>query len=453
MKPSVTFFSGVGNVTGANFLLSYNKTRILVDCGLIQGVEDAHEQNRKVFGYDPRSIGYLFVTHAHMDHIGRIPRLVSGGFSGTIYSTPITYELSKLMFEDALGVMEYKEKEKGEEPLYTRGDVDQMFTLWKTIDFYSKTDITDEISVYLKDSGHILGSSMFEFTINDQKILFTGDLGNDDSALLRPTDEIEGINYMIIDSVYGDRNHEPTKESRERFKHIILDTINRGGSIMIPAFSLDRTQEILYLLNNLVESNEIPPVPVYLDSPLAIKITEVYERIKKHMSREALSQIASGDDIFDFPKLELTRRTQESISISDDPNPKIIIAGSGMSAGGRILYHEKEYLPDPQSTLILVGYQSIGTLGRELEEGARQVKIHEDVIPVRARIEKISGFSAHKDSDNLVAFVSQTSDTLRKVFVVSGEPKSALYLTQRLRDYVGVEALYPQIGKEYELYN
>ena len=220
---------------------------------------------------------------------------------------------------------------------------------------------------------------------------------------------------------------------------------------MIPAFSLERTQEILYLLNNLVETKSIPSVPVFVDSPLAIRVTEVYDRVQRYMSKEAKDQIKSGDDIFAFPNLELTRTSRESRTINEEPNPKIVIAGSGMSTGGRILHHEKRYLPDSKSTLLLVGHQAVGTLGRQLEEGARKVEIDGDMIPVRAHIEKITGFSAHKDSEHLVEFVSQTADSLKRVFVAMGEPKASLALAQKIRDYLDVEAIYPERGKEYEL--
>ena len=394
---------------------------------------------------------FLFVTHAHMDHIGRIPKLVAEGFKGKIFSTIVTLEISKLMFEDALRIMEFNKKKYGEDPLYKKEDVDNAFRLWETMDYYKEEDVSKDVNVVLTNSGHILGSSMFEFKINDKKILFTGDLGNDASALLKPTDKISDIDYLVIDSVYGDRVHEPIEESRKRFTELILNTIKKNGVVMIPAFSLDRTQEILYLLNNLVESKVIPSIPIYLDSPLGISVTEIYERIKKNMSKEALEQIAGGDNIFDFPKLKFTRNVRESKSISRESGSKIVIAGSGMSTGGRILHHEKRYLSDTNNTLLLVGHQAIGTLGRELEEGANMVEIHGDKISVKAHIEKIQGFSAHKDSDGLIDFVSQTEDTIKNVFVVSGEPKSSLVLIQRIRDYLGVKAEYPKIGNKYYL--
>jgi len=220
---------------------------------------------------------------------------------------------------------------------------------------------------------------------------------------------------------------------------------------MIPAFSLERTQEILFLLNNLVENGDIPSIPVYVDSPLAIRVTEIYKRASQYMSTEVQTHIREGDDVFHFPKLKLARESKESKAINEVPNPKIIIAGSGMSTGGRITHHEKHNLPDPKSTLLLVGYQGVGTLGREIEEGARRVEIHGDMIPVRAHVEKIEGFSSHKDRDHLLSFVDQTSDSLKKVFVVMGEPKSALALVQRINDYLGVSALYPKQGQTYEL--
>jgi len=457
MSLSLTCYGGVDSVTGANFMLSHGDTRILIDCGLTQGADNADERNRAPFAYDPASVQCVCATHAHIDHIGLIPKLVRDGFSGVIYSTPVTREIAELMFEDALGIMDYKKREENIEPLYGREDVERAFTLWKAFEYYEPRELADGITLTFRDAGHILGSAMCEFVCSRDgggttKVLCTGDLGNDKTAILRPTDSVSDIDYLLMDSVYGDRVHEDASERRERFMQIIRDTIGRGGALMVPAFSLERTQDILYLLNDMIEGGHIPSVPVYLDSPLAIRVTEVYRRLQKYMSKAALEKIGSGDNIFDFPKLELTREGYESREINDVPNPKIVIAGSGMSTGGRILHHEKRYLPDEKSTLLLVGYQSVGTLGRTLEDGARDVRIDGHLIPVRARVERLEGFSAHKDADGLMGFVAQTDDTVKRVFVAMGEPKSALTLTQRLRDYLGVDAMHPKEGKEYTLH-
>ncbi len=254
-----------------------------------------------------------------------------------------------------------------------------------------------------------------------------------------------------MESVYGDRNHE-TREARETMlTDVINRTIKRGGALVIPAFSLERTQVLLYELNRLVECNLIPSVPIFVDSPLAIKVTAIYKASKNYFNDHVQEEIREGDDIFNFPRLKYSMSGQDSMAIHKTPNPKIILAGSGMSAGGRVTHHEINYLPDPRSTILLVGYQSVGTLGRKLQDGVKKVSINGQEVDVKAEIETIHGYSSHKDSDHLVEFVGSTKETLKKVFVVMGEPKASLFLTQRLRDYLGVDALYPERGKPYEL--
>ncbi len=454
-KLQITFWSGVGTVTGANFLLEGEKTKILVDCGLVQGTEDAYSENAKPFPYDVSSIDYLFVTHAHMDHIGRVCKLVRDGFRGTIYSTPETKELSEVMIRDALKVMDMKAKEAGPEakepPLYGMVDFSTAQTLWKVIPYHSQTVVNEEFSVYLKDAGHILGSSMYEFSYDGKKVVFTGDSGNSPAPLLKETEAITDADYLIVDSVYGDRNHEDKNIRDEKFRQIVLDTINNHGALVIPAFSIERTQVILYELNNLVEDKKIPSIPIFLDSPLGQKVTEIYARTSRDFNIGVQSEIKRGDNIFSFPKLSITHGSRESEAILNTPNPKIIIAGSGMSSGGRVVWHEQHFLPDPKSTILLMGYQAVGTLGRRIQGKPREVEIKGQIVPVKARIEMISGYSSHKDSDGLVDMVANTSKKVGKVFVVMGEPKSSIYLVQRLRDELDVDAVYPERGVPYQL--
>lgn len=454
-KLQITFYSGVGTVTGANFLLESLRTRILVDCGLIQGTPDSYILNKKSFEYDPKSVDYLFITHAHMDHIGRVCKLVREGFSGTIYSTEETKSLANVMIADALKVMSMKEKdlntEVKEEPLYTLNDFNKTMALWRTLPYYKKTKINNEFEVFLKDAGHILGSSMYEFFFEGKKIVFTGDSGNSPAPLLKNTDSITDADFLIVDSVYGDRNHEDKEVRDERFKEVLLDTVKRGGALVIPAFSIERTQVVLYILNNLIEEKQIPSIPVFLDSPLALKVTDIYKHFTKDFNKNVKEEISSGDNIFNFPKLNIIHSKEESNEIFKTPNPKIIIAGSGMSSGGRVVGHEMQFLPDPNSTILLMGYQAVGTLGRRIQEKPSYVEINGQNIPVEARIENITGYSSHKDSDGIVDMVSNTANTVKKVFVVMGEPKSALFLAQRLRDELGVSVTYPEQGINYKL--
>ncbi len=455
----ITFCTGVGSVTGANFLFEVGDSRVLVDCGLIQGDREAMKENRKPFGYDPRGIDMLFVTHAHLDHVGRIPKLVKEGFKGVIYSTPETKALAELILEDAVGLMTHEAQKEGLTPLYGIEDVKNAFGLWQTIPYHTETVFKD-FSVYLKDAGHILGSSMIEFRYENKKIVFTGDLGNSPTPLLRDTESIEGADYVIMESVYGDRNHEPKDVRDAKLAQVIKESIARDGTLIIPAFSLERTQVILYEINKLVETNAIPSVPIFVDSPLATKVTEVYENSTHFFNEKAQEEIRKGDDLFNFPRLKYTESKESSQGIDHVKGAKIIIAGSGMSVGGRVRHHEEIYLPDSRNTVLLVGYQTLGTVGRQLLEGSKKVTIgggskgggdgRVEVI-VKAKIESIMGYSSHKDSDHLVEFVATAQATAKKVFVVMGEPKASLFLAQRINDEVGVKALYPERGVGYEM--
>ncbi len=450
-ESKLTFISGVGEVTGSNFLVEGGGVKILVDCGLIQGVQFAEKENRSSFPYDPRAIDFLIVTHAHLDHIGRIPKLVKDGFRGVIYSTEVTRQIAEPMFEDALSLLGMEARREGVLPLYEKKDVEDALSLWRGVSYHKEVSLKDGFSFYLKDAGHILGSAMVELRRDDKKIVFTGDLGNSPSLLLKDTEVVDDADYLVMESVYGDRNHEPKDERDRRFAEVVRETIARGGVVVIPAFSLERTQNILYSLNNLVESGQIPSVPVFLDSPLAIKVTEIYKREVGDFKKEVQEEIRGGDDIFNFPKLSFTLTNHESNAISHVKGPKIILAGSGMSAGGRVTKHEKEFLPDPKSTILLVGYQSIGTVGRSLENKVKEISIEGQEITVRAHIENIRGFSSHKDSDSLINFAAETKGRVKKIFVVMGEPKASLFLVQRLRDYADLPALYPERGVPYPL--
>lgn len=455
MSINLTFCSGVGSVTGANFLMEISNnnknTKILVDCGLIQGEKSAQAENRNDFPYVPSEIDILFITHAHLDHVGRIPKLVKDGFNGIIYSTPETFSLAQLILEDALGLLTREATNEGILPLYEDKDLKKAISLWQTIPYHEEKEFDEGFSVYLKDAGHILGSSMFVFSCEGKKIVFTGDLGNSPTPILRDTEELGPVDYVIMESVYGDRNHEPKDERREKLQSIILDTISRQGTLIIPAFSLERTQVILYEINKLVETKMVPIIPVFVDSPLATKVTDIYKSSTQLFNKRAQSEIRSGDDIFNFPKLSFTVSTQESKAIDHAKSPKIIIAGSGMSVGGRVIHHEEVYLGDPKNTILLVGYQTLGSIGRYLLDGSKKVLIHGESVNVNAKIESILGYSSHKDSDHLVDFAATAGDKVKKIFVVMGEPKASLFLVQKIRDNLGSDALYPERLKKYEL--
>lgn len=454
-KLSIGFYGGTGTVTGANYLLrtldEEKELKILVDCGLEQGAKVCDDCNYGAFPYDPGSVDYLFITHPHIDHIGRIPKLVKDGFRGKILSTAPTREISAIMLEDSLDILAREAEEDGREPIYEAKDVQQAMNLWSDFEYNEKRDLGSNLMVEVKETGHTLGSVMYIFHYEGKKLAFSGDLGNSPAPLLKNAEPIEDLDYLVMESVYGDRNHEGREERRKLLRKTIIDARARGGVLMIPAFSLERTQEVLYEIERMTEEGEIPLIPIYLDSPLAIKITEVYKKYDSLLNKKVNAEINSGNDIFNFPNLHMTETSDQSKRIVKTPNPKIVMAGSGMSNGGRILHHEKHFLPDKKSTLLLIGYQAVGTLGRQIEEGAKRVKIFGEYVDVKARVVNIRGYSAHMDSDHLVEYVEGSSKSLKKVFVVMGEPKSSLSLVQKIRDYLDVDAYAPERGEVIEI--
>jgi len=450
-KLKLTFHGGTEYVTGANFLLESEGKKILVDCGLFQGNKICDDKNREPFAYNPADIDVLLVTHGHLDHVGRIPKLVHDGFRGTIYSTPATKDLGELILFDSMGIMEKEAKWDQKDVIYTKEDVETAVELWRKVPYHNEFDIGGGFVIRFKDAGHIMGSAMIEITYNGKKIVFTGDLGNSPAPVLRDTEVVDDADYIVMESVYGDRNHEAVEERTKMLEDVIENTIKDGGALMIPAFSIERTQVLLFELNHLIENNKIPCIPVFLDSPLAIKATAVYDKYERNFNINATNIIKSGDDIFNFPCLKSTLRTEESKAINDVPNPKVIIAGSGMSNGGRIVHHEKRYLPDHKSTLLLIGYQSPNTLGRKLQDGVKVVKILGEDVTVNAKVVNIRGYSAHKDSDGLLEFVANDAEKVKKVFVAMGEPKSSMFFVQKLKDNLGVDAVAPKMGDTFEL--
>lgn len=447
------FFGGVGSVTGANFFLGNEKTKILIDCGLIQGYfKDGKDPNFDAFPYNPAEIDFLFVTHAHADHIGRIGKLVKDGFKGKIISTPATKDLAKIMLDDAIGLMERRFENENGKMMYSREDIFNAFQNWETLDYHQK-NIFGEFEILFKDAGHILGSAIVEVLHleSGKKIIFSGDLGNSPTPLLRDTEKITDADYLVMESVYGDRNHEERDLRKSKLGEIVRKVAKRGGTLIVPVFSLEKTQVFLKELNDLIEDGKVPSVPVFFDSPLGIKLTEVYGKYTDLFNESVQKEISEGDDIFDFPKLRLTLRKQESDGIVKTSGAKVIVASSGMSEGGRITAHEKRFLPDPKNAILFIGYQVAGSLGRRIQEGTKHVTIEGTDVPVRAEVITVSGYSSHKDSNGLMEFVEGTAGKVQKVFVVMGEPKSCLYLVQKLRDFLEVKAEMPDLNEVIEL--
>jgi metallo-beta-lactamase family protein len=363
--------------------------------------------------------------------------------------------MAELIMLDSMGLLGKEAIQAGVLPLYEEKDVFQAMHLWSSIipyeQAYKLSTNEGDAEITLHDAGHILGSAIVQIDYKGKKIAFTGDLGNTPSPLMKDTVNPVGLDYIVMESVYGDRNHKDKDARIEIFKEAVVSTIAKGGTVLVPAFSIERTQEILLAFNELVETKQIPEIPVYLDSPLGINITKIYKKHEKWFNENIESVIKSGDDIFAFKGLIQTPSPDESKAINNDARPKVIIAGSGMSNGGRILHHEAKYLPDQNSTIVIVGYQSVGTLGRKIVDKEKEVFIHGKPVAVRARLVNIHGFSAHKDSDHLVEFLESTTSTLKKVIIVLGEPKSAYYLGQKIHETYQLPVVVPEKGDVIEL--
>ncbi len=402
----LTPFGAAGEVTGSCTLVEAGKTRLLIDCGLFQGMQLADERNREPFLFEPKKITALVITHAHLDHTGRIPALVRQGFRGKIYATQPTFELAELLWTDTLHIMrEEAERNPKHQPLYDEQDIKKVVKQFSRASWGKTVTVAPGVTATFHDAGHILGSSFVELKAGDTVVVFSGDVGNRDVPLMHPTERLPAADLLVCEATYGDRLHENQKERLSKLRSVIAGTVKRRGVLMIPAFAFERTQELLYDLNFLVEKKYIPRVPIFLDSPMGIRATEIFKKSRSFYNTKAACIVDCGDDFFQFPGLKMTLSRQESMTINTTHAPKIIIAGSGMMNGGRILHHLRRYLPDRKSTVLVVGYQAAGTLGRKIFGGAKSVIIHNNRIPVRARVEAIGAYSAHADQEKLLGWI------------------------------------------------
>jgi len=452
----ISFHGACQEVTGSCCLVETDQHRFLVDCGMFQGGQFAEERNLDPFGFDPKSIDFVLLTHAHMDHCGRLPKLYKKGFRGKVYCTAPTLDFAYLMMLDSARVILEEAETEYREPLYTVADVKKLIQYFEALPYRRERRLRPEVKVRFRDAGHILGSAIIEVWIKDKgeekKLVFSGDLGNPPQPLVKDTEFIEGADYLITESTYGGRIHEPASLRLKMLRQAIIESVGKGGVLMIPSFALERTQEVLYELNYLVENKKVPPVPIFLDSPLAIKATEVYRKYSYLYDKESRALLAAGDDLFNFPGLEYTRTKRQSKKINRLPPPKIIVAGSGMCTGGRMVHHLKFYLSNPLNHLLIIAYQVPGCLGRKLLDGAKTVETAGERVKVKAKISAIGAYSSHIDQPKLLHWVKiMKKPKPGKVFVVHGEEKRNLMVVDGLRKKLGLKGIMPEQGKEYDI--
>jgi len=462
LQIKLSFLGGAHNVTGSRYLLEANNVRLLVDCGLYQERKLKY-RNWEPFTIPPSSLDAVLLTHAHVDHCGLIPKLVSQGFRGRIYSTTATSEIAKIILLDSARLQEEdaefkrrrheREKRKGpfaEMPLYTTDDARASLPLFTPVNYQEVVPLGEGIKATFHDAGHVLGSAMIKITINQQgetrTILFSGDVGRWDKPILQDPSMFKEIDYVMVESTYGDRIHQEPPDIGESLAEIVNSTWRAGGNIIVPSFALQRSQEILYYMNELLIDNQIPHIMVFLDSPMAIRITEVFKRNSDLFDEEMSHLMRQKKSPFDFPGLKMTQTTDESKALNHISGTIMIIAGSGMCTGGRVKHHLVSNITRRDSTILFVGYQAIGTLGRRIVDGAKRVRILGQHYPVRARIAQIHGFSAHADRDELLRWIS--SLTPRRVFVVHGETKAVKQFGRFLREKTGWKISMPEYGSE-----
>lgn len=469
----ITFFGAARGVTGSCHMVEAAGKKFLVDCGLYQGTLTEQILNYEPFPFDINDIDFVILTHAHIDHSGRIPKLFVNGYKRPVYATPATRDLCTVMLPDS-GHIQEKEIEwvnrkrmragkKPEPPIYTAKDGLDSCEIIEAVD-YGKIQIIDEnISFRFIDAGHMLGSSIVEIWVKEkdmtEKIVFSGDLGNEENPIIRSPEQVEEADYLILESTYGDRLHGSIENQSKEFIDIILNTIRRGGNVVIPSFAVGRTQEILFELNQHVSKSldngkyieELANVPVVVDSPLAKNATEIFEDNFDCYNEDALSYLLTGDNPIGFKNLTFTASAEESKAINDDPTPKIIISASGMCEAGRVKHHLKHNLWRPESTILFVGYQAEGTLGRRILAGEKNVKIFGEEIGVHAEIKKLDAFSGHADQKGLLDFVDKITKKPKRIFLVHGEYEGQQVLAEVIKSRFGIDTVIPERDEKYYL--
>ena len=472
----ITFLGATSTVTGSNFLVEAAGKKFLVDCGMWQGSSELEMQNAEDFEFNPQEIDFMLLTHAHIDHSGRIPKLYKEGYRSLIYAHKATCDLCTLMLPDSGHIQEMeiewknkKRKRKGEKelpPLYTAEEALRSMEVFEPVQYDEIIEVTPDIHFRLNDAGHMLGSSIIELWVKENgeetKTVFTGDLGNNDLPLLDSPTMIDSADFLVMESTYGSRKHLRNDEKAEMFLNIVSETLDNGGTVVIPSFAVGRTQEILYEINKLKEVKDddefrrkyktLMKASVYVDSPLAISATEVFRENTNLFEPDVIETIEKGDNPLEFPGLKFTRTADESKALNESKESNIIISASGMCEVGRIKHHLKHNLWNPKSTILFVGYQAPGTLGYNIVKGDKTVKIFGEEIAVNARIEYIEGYSGHADQDGLMNFVySFRTKKPKNIFLVHGEPEAQDVLKEKIETEIGIPVTIPEFGETYDI--
>ncbi|EAZ80876.2 MBL fold metallo-hydrolase RNA specificity domain-containing protein [Algoriphagus machipongonensis] len=463
MDVTVKFLGGAGAVTGSKYLIDLGDFEFLVDCGLYQGAKNLRKRNWDKFPMPPTDMEAIILTHAHLDHVGYLPKLVKQGFKGPIYCTEATAELAKILLLDS-GKLQEEEAEyarkkgysrhESPEPLYTRDDAESVFPQLVPQQFETPFQINPNVSVTYYHAGHILGAAIVKVIVKgdtqEKKLVFSGDLGRYHDPILYPPTRIPKADILWIESTYGDRVSPPVK-AEEELGRAIRDTFDRDGLVIIPAFALGRTQLVMYYLYQLMEKGKIPKVPIFLDSPMAINATKLYLDYKNdHQLTACLEE--EDHHLFDHPQLHYFRKQEESRSLNEYRGNAIIISASGMATGGRVLHHLFHHLPNEKNSVIFVGYQAYGTRGRRLVDGENEVRIYGREVPVKAKIYQIDGLSAHADQEELMDWAEGFTDRPKITFIIHGEEQSATVLGQKLHDELGWQTVIPQYLESFMLF-
>jgi metallo-beta-lactamase family protein len=467
MNVKLTFMGAARGVTGSRYLLNKDGTMVLVDCGLYQEREFLY-RNWEPFRCKPSELTAVMLTHAHLDHCGMLPRLVNQGFHGKVICTPATADIAQIILMDSARIQEedaafkkkrhLRENKKSkfpEVPLYNMADVEACIPLFAPVEYNQPVTVAEGIEATFHDEGHVLGSSMIRLRFSGdgvkRSIVFSGDIGRWDRPMLGDPDVFKFTDYVVMESTYGDRLHEGTEEISNDLADIVNRAFEEGGNIIIPSFALQRAQELLYYLDGLLLAGKIPPLKVYLDSPMAAKVTEVYKRYGDLMDRDMQKLLQEHHSPFSFPGLKIVETVEESKALNGQPGTYMIIAGAGMANGGRIKHHLANNISRPESNIVFVGYQAVGTLGRLILDGAKTVRIHGIQYGVHAHVTQIQGLSAHADRDELLKWISQLSVHPKHVFITHGEKESADSFSRFLSEKKGYETSVPEFGSTVTL--